>query len=71
MSSLVVIISVRFKTNAGILPVHKILAGHMIPVFRAVDRSPGAPLIEKMPYALVISKSVRITGQTRNGLYMV
>jgi hypothetical protein len=70
MGPSVVIDGVGPEADACVGPVDQVRAGGMIPVFQAVDGSPGAPLIIEMPDPVVISEAVGITGQTGDGLYM-
>jgi hypothetical protein len=71
MGALIVIIGIRRKSYALILPVNQIFGRNMVPVFQAVYRSPGAPLEIKVPDSLMIAKAVGITGQTGHGLHMI
>ena len=51
------------EADAEILPCDQIFGNNVIPVLEAMDCTPGAPLIEKMPAIVVPDKSVRVVHQ--------
>ena len=67
----VVVVAVGRQADAGVLPVHEVRAGDMVPVLQAVHRAPRAPLVAQVPGALVQREAVGVAGQPGDGLHVV